>query len=53
VGLARVASWGKAKALYLDESRLEAGGVCELAVGKGDGERRQSTQDIEKDNGQK
>ena len=51
--LARVALWGKAKALSLDEARLEVGRVCELGVGKGAGEGRQDTQDIEKDNGLK
>jgi hypothetical protein len=48
-----VVSWGKAKALSLDESRLKVGDVCGLGVGKGYGERRQGTQDIEKDNGLK
>ena len=43
--LARVASWGKAKALSLNEARLEGGGVCGLGVGEG----RQDTQD--RDNG--
>ena len=47
--LTRVASWGKAKALSLDEARLEVGGVC----GLDDGEGRQDTQDREKDNGTK
>jgi hypothetical protein len=51
--LARVASWGKAKALSLDETRLDGGGMCGLWVGKGAGEGRQDTQDIEKDNGRK
>ena len=51
--LARVASWGKAKALSLDEARLEGGGVCGLWVGKGAGEGRQDTQDIDKGNGLK
>ena len=49
--LARVASWGKAKALSLDEAGLEGGGVCGLWVGKGAGEGRQDTQDGENDNG--
>ena len=47
--LARVASWGKAKALSLDEARLEGGGVCGLGVGEG----RQDTQDRDNDNGKK
>ena len=51
--LARVASWGKAKALSLDEAGLEGGGVCGLWGGKSAGEGRQDTQDIEKDNGLK
>ncbi len=51
--LARVASWGKAKALSLDEARVEGGGVCGLWVRKGAGEGRQDTQDIEKGNGLK
>ena len=46
---ARMASWGKAKALSLDEARLEGGGVCGLGVGEG----RQDTHDIEKGNGLK
>ncbi len=45
--LARVASLGKAKALSLDEARLEVCGVCGLGVGEG----RQDTQDRDKDNG--
>ena len=45
--LARVASWGKAKALSLDEARLEGGEVCGLGVGEG----RQDTQDRDNDNG--
>jgi hypothetical protein len=53
VGFARVASWSKAKALSLDESRLKVGGGCGLGVGKGDGERKQGTQDIEKGSGLK
>ncbi len=51
--LARVASWGKARASSLDEARIKGGGVCGLRVGKGAGEGRQDTQDIEKDNGLK
>ena len=50
---ARVASWGKAKALSLDEAKLEGGGVCGLWVGKGAGEGRHCTQDTEKNNGLK
>ncbi len=46
--LARVASWGKAKALSLDEARLNVGGVRGWGVEKGAGEGRQDTQDIEK-----
>ena len=45
--LVRVASWGKAKALSLDEARLEGGEVCGLGVGEG----RQDTQDKDNDNG--
>ena len=45
--LTRVASWDKAKALSLDEARLEEGGVCGLGVGEG----RQDTQDRDNDNG--
>ncbi len=52
-GLARVASWGKARALSLDEGRLRVGDVWGLGVGKGNGERRQDTHDIEKGNGLK
>jgi hypothetical protein len=51
--LARVASWGKAKALSLDEAGLEVGGVCGLGVGRSAGEGRQGTQDTGKDNGLK
>ena len=38
---------------WLHGARLEGGGVCGLWVGKGAGEGRQGTQDIEKDNGLK
>ena len=42
-----MASWGKARALSLDEARLEGGGVWGLGVGEG----RQDTQDRDNDNG--
>ncbi len=38
---------------FLLEARLEGGGVCGLWVGKGAGEGRQDTQDIEKGKGLK
>ena len=49
--LARVASWGKAKALSPDEARLNVGVVGGWGVEKGAGEGRQDTQDRENDNG--
>jgi hypothetical protein len=49
--LARVASWGKAKVLSLDEARLNVGRVGGWGVEKGAGEGRQDTQDIEKKRG--
>jgi hypothetical protein len=51
--LARVASWGKAKALSLDEARLYGGEVGGWGMRKGAGEGRHCTQDTEKDNGLK
>jgi hypothetical protein len=50
--LAGVSSWGKARVVSL-EAGLSVGGVCMLGCGKGNGEGRQGTQDIEKDNGLK
>ena len=49
--LARVALWGKAKALSPDEARLIVGRVGGWGVEKGAGEGRQDTQDIEKKRG--
>ena len=51
--LAGVASWGKAKALSLDEARLYGGEVGGWGMRKGAGEGRHCTQDTEKDNGLK
>ncbi len=51
--LARVASWGKAKALSLDEARLYGGEVDGWGMGKSAGEGRHCMQDTEKDNGLK
>ena len=48
-----MASWGKAKALSLDEARLDVGGVGGWGVGKNAGEGRHGTQDTDKDNGLK
>ena len=47
-----MSSWGTAKALAL-EAGLKIGDVCGLGCGKGNGERRQGTQDTERDSGLK
>ncbi len=49
--LARVTSWGKAKALSPDEAWLNGGRVGGLGVKRSAGEGRQDTQDIEKKRG--
>ena len=51
--LARVASWGKAKTLSLDEARLCGGEKGGGGMVKNAGEGRQGTQDTDKHNGLK